>query len=360
MSGYQIPKLQLGNTQLSIPIIQGGMGVRVSGSNLASAVSNAGGLGVVAAVGTGEEFVHEGMGYLERSRVSLKELIEDTRKLTRNPIGINIMCALRNYEDLVNVAEESGVEVIISGAGLPLKLPVIAKNPNTALVPIVSSGKVADLICRTWKRRYDRLPDALVVEGPLAGGHLGFSLEQLKNGEDVSIEKLTEDVLQVVAQYAGDRPIPVIAAGGIFDGRDIARFLRMGAAGVQMGTRFVCTYECDASDAYKQSYIDSKEEDIMLIQSPLKLPLRVIKNDYITRHITGERDQIKCSYRCLNTCDPKVTPYCIAKALLNSYRGNMDEGFAICGANAYRIDKIVSVQELMDELQSECEAEMNS
>jgi nitronate monooxygenase len=272
-----IPDLVIGDLRFSPPIIQGGMGVRISGPNLASAVSNEGALGVIAAVGTGEEMTDRNLSYLERSRVSLREMLRDTKKRTSNPIGINIMCALRNYADLVQVAEEEGVDVIISGAGLPLKLPGMISDPHIKLIPIVSSGKAADLICRTWKKRHNRLPDAMVVEGPRAGGHLGFKLEDLDGNPAHDLDILVKDVLEVAAKHGGDKPIPVIAAGGVFDGKDIAHFLAIGASGVQMGTRFVCTHECDASDAYKQAYIDSREEDIMLIESPLGLPLRVVK-----------------------------------------------------------------------------------
>jgi NAD(P)H-dependent flavin oxidoreductase YrpB (nitropropane dioxygenase family) len=271
------------------------------------------------------------------------------------------MCALTNYEDLVRASDEEEVDVIISGAGLPMKLPGLVKNRHTKLVPIVSSGRAADIICRSWIRKHGRLPDALVVEGHLAGGHLVLAMADVL-GSPVSLETIFQEVLAVARRYGDEHGvrIPVIPAGGIFDGRDMARFLRMGAAGVQMATRFVCTDECDASLAYKRAYVDCREEDITVIQSPLQLPLRVVRNEFIDRMLAGERAPFSCRYHCLATCDPKTTPYCIAQALLNAYRGDMDQGFATCGANAYRIDRIVPVHELVDELVQECGAELDA
>lgn len=350
-----LPDLMIGDLRVNPPIIQGGMGVRVSGARLASAVSNEGALGVVASVGTGEEWPDRSLSYAARSYISLRDMLQKTRALTTKPFGVNIMCALTNYEDLVKAADEEGVAAIISGAGLPLKLPGLVKNTTIKLIPIVSSGRAADLICRTWSRKFHRLPDAIVVEGVMAGGHLGFSVNEV-TGEHAPLEAIVPEVLVVAERYAQEKgtAIPVVAAGGVFSGHDIARFLKLGASGVQMGTRFVCTHECDASAAYKQAYVDSRKEDILVIQSPVKLPLRVIRNGFVDGIMSGERVQFSCPYQCLATCDPHTSPYCIAQALINAYRGKMSAGFATCGANAYRIDRIVSVHELIQELVSEC------
>ncbi|TBR14958.1 nitronate monooxygenase [bacterium] len=340
--------LNIGDLNLAIPIIQGGMGVRVSSSGLASAVSNEGGLGVIAAVGLGEE----GEGdYIGRSRSAFVSVIRETRTLTNNPFGVNIMCALTNYADLVSAAQDEMVDVIISGAGLPLKLPSLIKNNHTKLVPIVSSARAAELICRAWGKKYNRLPDAIVVEGPLAGGHLGYSLEQLEDGENTSLENILKEVLAVAENFRSpEHKIPVFAAGGVFDGEDIARVLRLGASGVQMATRFVCTHECDVSNEYKEAYISAAKEDIIIIKSPVGMPGRVINNEFVKKINSGERVDLGCEYQCLFTCDPKKVNYCIAKALFNASRGQMDKGFAMCGSNAYRINKIVSVKELFSEL----------
>jgi len=238
----EFSNLSIGGLKIDIPIIQGGMGVRVSSSGLASAVSNEGGLGVIAAVALGEEEEGGGVDYRARSRNSLIESIRKTRALTVKPFGVNIMCALSNYDDLVDAAQSESADVIISGAGLPLRLPSLIKNGSTRLVPIVSSARAAHLICSVWQRRYNRLPDALVVEGPLAGGHLGFSHEELADKDNVYLDNILSEVLSVAAGFSGvERRIPVIAAGGIFDGEDISRVMRLGAGAVQIATRFVCT-----------------------------------------------------------------------------------------------------------------------
>lgn len=354
-SHTSLPDLVIGDLRIAPPIIQGGMGVRVSASGLASAVSNEGALGVVASVGTGEEWPDRTLSYAARSIVSLRDMLQRAKSLTPNPVAVNIMCALTNYEDLVTAADQEEVAAIISGAGLPLKLPALVKRRSIKLIPIVSSARAADLICRTWQKRYDRLPDALIVEGVLAGGHLGYSMQDV-NTSHVPLESVVTDVLGVVVRHTKDNGIriPVIAAGGIFDGRDIARFLNLGASGVQMGTRFVCTHECDASSQYKEAYLNCRKEDIQVIQSPLKLPLRVIRNDFVDRILAGEEVKFHCSYRCLSTCEPDKSAYCIAQALVNAYRGNMHAGFATCGVNAYRINRIVSVRELIQDLTQEC------
>jgi len=352
--------LDLGNLRIGLPIIQGGMGVRVSASSLVSAVSNEGGLGVIAAVGLGEEGSDEQRDYKTRSREAFIEIIRDTRKMTLNPFGVNIMCALTNYDDLVNAAQQESVDVIISGAGLPLRLPSLIKNDRTKLVPIVSSARATRIICSTWKRRYNRLPDAIVVEGPLAGGHLGYSMAELDDKEHVFLDKILGEVLAVTRNFEHDKlRIPVIAAGGIFDGKDIARVIRLGASGVQMATRFVCTHECDVSLKYKEAYMSASREDIVIIQSPVGMPGRVIRNEFVNRITKGERINFVCEYQCLSTCDTKKVNYCIGKALMYAYRGELDKGFAMCGSNAYRIKKIISVKELIAELVAETEDCLN-
>jgi len=356
-----LPDLRIGDLRINPPIIQGGMGVRISGPRLASAVSNEGALGVVASVGTGEEWPDRSLSYAARSYVSLRDMLQHTKALTPNPIAVNIMCALTNYADLVRAADEEAVAAIISGAGLPLHLPALVTRRSIKLIPIVSSGRAAELICRSWWRKHHRLPDALVVEGCLAGGHLGFAMADVAAAH-IPLEGLVQDVLAVAADYthAHGRAIPVIAAGGVFTGRDLARFLQLGASGVQMGTRFVATDECDAALSYKEAYLRCRSEDILVIQSPLKLPLRVIRNRFVDRILRGEKVPFRCPYRCLATCEPDTSPYCIAQALVNAYRGDMSAGFATCGANAYRVDRIVSVRALIQELKADCRGQLAS
>jgi len=351
----KLPKMVIGGLTLDVPIIQGGMGVAVSKASLAGAVSSEGGLGVIASVGLGEDEALKG-SYEERSREALRNEIRKVKQ--RNlPVGVNIMVALTNCRSLVQVCVEETADLIISGAGLPLRLPEYAAGPDIGLVPIVSSARATEIVCKTWTRRYDRLPDALVVEGPMAGGHLGFKFSDLVEGKAQPLKTLLKDVLAVAEEYqehCGKR-IPVIAAGGIYTGQDIADFLNMGASGVQIGTRFVATHECDASDRYKEAFVTVRNEDVIVIRSPVGMPARVIRNEFIERSLKGKRLTFTCPYKCLLSCEVKTANYCIAEALLNAARGSFDHGFAMCGENVHRIDKIVSVKALMQELVREAE-----
>jgi len=350
----KLPDLVIGDLKINPPIIQGGMGVRVSTASLASAVSNEGALGVIASVGLGEEG-KEDMTYKERSKIAFREMIKETKRLTNKKFGVNIMYALTNYDDLVNVAVEEEVGAIMTGAGLPLHLPALTKNSTTKLIPIVSSARAADIILRAWLKRYQRLPDAFIVEGPLAGGHLGFSYSEAIGIEQIFLEDIVREVLSLVKGYEKlqKKKIPIIAAGGIFTGTDIVRMLKLGASGVQMATRFVCTKECNVSEKYKEAYLKCKEEDIVVILSPAGMPARVIKNKFVERIQRGEKMKFECPFKCLKSCDLYSANYCIAQALVNAYRGNLDEGFAMCGVNACRLRKIVSVKELISELVEE-------
>ncbi|MCK4998376.1 MAG: nitronate monooxygenase, partial [Anaerohalosphaera sp.] len=222
---------------------------------------------------------------------------------------------------------------------------------------IVSSGRTFKLICRRWKKHYNTIPDAVVVEGPMAGGHLGYTHDSIANDTADTLEDIVKDVLEIANSY--DPPIPVIAAGGIYDGSDIARFLKLGASGVQMATRFVCTDECDADINFKMSYINANAGDITIIESPVGLPGRVIKNDFVTRVKNGQAVPIKCNYKCLRTCNPKEAPYCIAKVLANAADGKMDESFSFAGSNAWRCTEIVPVKVLVDTLVEELKAALN-
>lgn len=348
-----LPDLVIGDLHINPPIIQGGMGVMVSSFNLASAVSNQGALGVVAAVGAGED-IDPSMNYRDRSALGLRRILQKARELTSKPIAVNVMCALSNYDALVEAAVAEKVAAIISGAGLPLRLPELVPTTEVKLIPVVSSARAASIICRTWWKKYRRLPDALVVEGPSAGGHLGFSLKEI-SGEPITLEGILCEVLEYVKTVEAEHHfrIPVIAAGGIYSGDDIAHFLKLGASGVQMGTRFVCTDECDASELYKQAYLKAGQDDIVIIESPVKLPLRVIRNSFVEKVMRGEKTPFRCNYHCLRNCTPENSPYCIANALRNAVAGHLEEGFVTCGSNAYRIDRITSVKELIDELSAE-------
>jgi len=353
----EIPKLQIGNITADIPIIQGGMGVRVSLSSLASAVAEEGGIGTIASVGLGdiEAAKHE---FEKTCREALEKEIRKAKSMTNGHIAVNFMGVLSNIDDLVKTAVREGIKIIVYGAGLPIKLPGLVEDSSVNLLPIVSSARVVELILRAWDRRYQRTADAIILEGPLAGGHLGFSEEQLNQPEKYSLENLLPEILEIVKAYEDryGKKIPVVVAGGIFNGKDIARMLSLGASGVQMATRFVCTVECGVSQEFKQSYIDAKEEDIVIIKSPVGMPGRAINNKFLKGLEIKGKLKIKCPYRCLSVCNVDKARYCIALALINSYFGDVDHGLIFCGQNAYRIDKIVTVKEIISDLLAELEA----
>lgn len=350
----ELPALRIADLVINPPIIQGGMGVRVSGPRLAAAVANEGCAGVIASVGLGDFEDRPGNLFVALNEEALRQAIRKARKLSSGVIGVNVMVALSNYDNLVRAAADEGADFVVSGAGLPLDLPGLVGDHKIALIPIVSSARALRIICQKWQRAYGRLPDAVVVEGPRAGGHLGFKVEELEDSVGVTLERLTSEVIDYVRTM--EHPIPVIAAGGIFDGQDIARFLRLGASGVQMASRFVCTHECDVDEAFKQAYIDATDADITIIQSPVGMPARVIRNDFVDRMKKGENAPFQCKYRCLRTCDPDTAPYCIARVLCEASRGKLDEAFVFAGSNATRCTEIVSVKTLIDELVAETAA----
>ncbi|RUM92594.1 MAG: nitronate monooxygenase [Thermodesulfatator sp.] len=352
-NNFHPPSLKIGKVESRYPIIQGGMGVGISMAGLASAVARAGGIGVIAAVLIGiteKDFYADPQGATHRA---LSKQIKKAKEMAGGgPIGVNIMVALQDYEEMVGIAASAGADLIISGAGLPLKMPAMVPDGcDTALVPIVSSGRAAGLICRRWQEHYGRLPDAFVVEGPKAGGHLGFKAQDLEKPE-FQVENLVREVIDSVHAYEKKYgvSIPVIAAGGIYTGHDIYRFIKMGAAGVQMGTRFVATHECDASDGFKQAYLKATKDDVLIIKSPVGMPGRALKGPFLDKMARGEKHPKKCAYKCIRTCRYPDTPYSISMALVNAQRGNLNAGFVFCGENVWRVDKIVAVEDLIQEL----------
>lgn len=349
------PSLKIGDLVARVPIIQGGMGIGISLSGLAAAVADQGGIGVIATAALGVFCDDKEVGYLEASLKILRDEIRKAKEATKGILGVNIMVALTNFADMVKTSISEGVDVILSGAGLPLDLPTYLKEgARTKLVPIVSSAKAARIICKRWLTRYNMLPDAFVVEGPLAGGHLGFTTEQLDD-PNFSLQKIIPEVVAVISQFEREKgvKIPVIAAGGIYTGADILEIMKLGAAGVQMGTRFVATDECDADDEFKKTYVNAREEDLVIIESPVGLPGRAIKNDFIDSIQKGLKKPFKCPYHCISSCNCSDSPYCIAMALANAKKGKLKAGFAFAGQNAYRVDKILSVRDLMHTLEEE-------
>ena len=352
MKTNNLRELKIGDLTAELPIIQGGMGIGISLSGLASAVANEGGIGVIATAGIGMNEPDFSTNFLEANIRALRKEIRRARELTKGIIGVNIMVALSNFADMARTAIEEGIDIIFSGAGLPLNLPQFVDSTiKTKLVPIVSSGRAAGIIAKKWSKKYNRLPDAVVVEGPLAGGHLGFT-EQTICDPEYSLEKLVSEVIQVLKPFEEryEKRIPVIAAGGIYTGEDIFRFFKLGASAVQMATRFVTTYECDTSEKFKQTYLDSRKEDIVVIKSPVGMPGRAIRNAFLDEVSQGKRKPFKCPYHCIITCDYKKSPYCIAFALINAKKGNFSHGFAFAGENAHRAKEIISVKELIETL----------
>ncbi len=377
-----IPSIKLGN--LEIKLIQGGMGVGISQSGLASAVANEGGAGIIASVGLGllkgyfEEEIRKnkdrlknavdedqrkailGKLYTQANQNALRYEIRRARSLTNGVIGVNVMYALTDYSGLAQAAAEEKVDLMITGAGPGLDFPRHIKNPRIKLLAIVSSGKAADKFCKVWSK-LGHFPDAIIVEGPKAGGHLGYSREQLDDPEFVSngLKGIIADVIQAVKIYeTSQRKIPVIAAGGIFYGGDVRKFNELGAAGAQMATRFVTTYECDADDKFKQAYLDCRKEDLIIINSPVGMPGRAIANGFLRRVETGETVPVACLYHCLKTCKPDESPYCIARALVDAQQGKFGRGFVFAGANAWRTNestggKLLSVAEVFEDLNRE-------
>lgn len=356
------PPLTIGDITVDIPIVQGGMGVGISLSGLASAVANEGAIGVIAAAMIGMREPDVASNPVEANCRALKNEIAKARAKTSGIIGVNIMVALTTFTQMARAAIESKVDIIFSGAGLPLDLPRQLRELceekkeefRTKLVPIISSGRAAKVIAKKWLARFGYLPDAFVVEGPKAGGHLGFKPEEIADGNH-ALEVIVPEVLDAVKPLEDEhgRAIPVIAAGGVYTGADIFNFLKLGASGVQMGTRFVVTHECDADIRFKESYLKATKDDITIISSPVGMPGRALNNEFIAKSREGLKKPFKCIFHCVSTCRREETPYCIAQALISAMRGNLKGGFAFCGENVYRVNEIISVHELMEKLELE-------
>ena len=354
-------ELKIGGLSIRVPVIQGGMGVGISMSRLAVAVANEGGVGVISAAGLGLVHRNPALDFIEANIEGLKKELRAAREKTMGVIGVNIMVAMSNFSELVRTAISEKADIIFSGAGLPLDLPTFLQPGSmTKLVPSVSSGRAARLICDKWKTLYDYLPDAFVVEGPKAGGHLGFKRDNLEDSQ-YSLEELVPEVVREVRLFEEKfgKEIPVIAAGGIYTGEDMFNIMQKGAKGVQLGTRFVTTEECDASPLFKQTYIDASESDMEIIQSPVGMPGRAVHNQFLEKVKQGLKRPIKCPFHCIKTCDVSSSPYCIVAALYNAYKGNMKSGYAFAGSNAYLADKITTVKEVFNDLVTGFQAAMN-
>ena len=345
--------IKLGNKESKYPIIQGGMGVGVSLHNLAGNVSKEGGIGIISTAD---------IGYLEDDflknpeQANLRAIgreIQKAREIAGSDkiLGVNIMVATAKYADIVKECIKQKIDLIISGAGLPMELPEYVKGSDTKIAPIVSSLRGCQLIVKCWRKKYSYTPDMIVVEGPEAGGHLGFKREDLEENTKPKLENITAEIINYIREIEAEsgRSIPVIAAGGIWDSNDIKRFLELGADGVQMATRFVATYECDAAPEFKEAYVNAKKDDIKIIKSPVGMPGRAIYNRFI-KDAESKKFKIDKCYNCIKTCDPAESPYCITKALIASVRGDTENGLVFCGSNVGKVKEIVSVHDLMQEL----------
>lgn len=351
----KLKELRIGDLVAKVPIIQGAMGIGVSLSGLAAAVANEGGIGVISGVQIGfleNDFVKKN---LEANKRAMIRHIRKARELSKDGIiGINLLAAMNNYNELLMTAIEEGIDMIVTGAGLPLDLPKLVEGTKTKIAPIVSSGKAAALISKVYDKRFGRTTDVFIVEGPEAGGHLGFKRDDIENHTHKDLAEILVEVLEAVKPYEEKYgvKIPIIAAGGIFTGEDIAKYMNLGASGVQMATRFVATEECDAHMNFKNAYVVATKEDIRLVKSPVGMPGRAINNDF-TKRLDKEDIPITRCYNCLIPCNPRTTPYCISDALMSSVTG--ENGLVFAGSNAYRVDKIMTVKALMTELVEEAE-----
>lgn len=348
----KLPALHIGNLTATVPIVQGGMGIGVSLSGLASAVANEGGVGVISAANVGFNEPDFKTNTVNANLRALKsELLKAREKAKTGIIGVNIMSKGHHYEDYARYAAENGADIIFSGAGLPADLPACVEGTDTKIAPIIGSPKAARVILKLWERHHHRTADMVVIEGPKAGGHLGYTREQVKEHESDGYEKEIKEILAVVKDFEEkfEKKIPVIFGGGVFDKKDIEHYLSLGLSGVQMATRFVATKECDAADEFKQMYVNAKESDVTIVQSPVHMPGRALLNPFV-KAFTEHRIPPQGCFHCLKTCDPATTPYCITMALIRAVHGDVDHGLVFCGANAYRINKITTVHELIQEL----------
>lgn len=350
----ELKPLKIGDITIKYPIVQGGMGIGISLSRLAAAVTKEGGLGVISAAQPG--FMEDDF-YTNTNEANMRTLTRHIKKAKElsggGPIGVNLMVASKQYDMYVDCIIKSGADIIISGAGLPLDLPKYAAGSDIKLCPIVSSAKAANVILTRWMKKYKRLPDMIVIEGPKAGGHLGFKPAELET--ITSMDDEIGRVLEVRDRFSKEynKEIPVIFGGGVFTREDIDHYISLGLDGVQMATRFVATEECDASEAFKQAYINAKAEDVKIVKSPVGMPGRALNNIFVQKAEAGEGPKVTRCFNCLHHCDPKTIPYCISLALFNAAKGDLDNGLIFCGSNVDRIDKITTVHEIFAELTKE-------
>lgn len=345
--------LRIGEKITKVPLIQGGMGVGISLGNLAGSVAKAGGIGIISTAQIGYREADFDQNPESANLCAIAKEMEKARSISKDGIiGYNIMTALRNYADHVKAAVKAKADLIISGAGLPVDLPALVENSTVKIAPIVSTARSAQVILKYWDRKYRRTADLIVAEGPLAGGHLGFTEVELLRWETEPYDTEFQNICSVVKQYEEkyDCKIPVIAAGGIYDRKDVEKMERLGADGVQVATRFVTTRECDADIRYKEAYIHASKEDISIVKSPVGMPGRAILNPLMKRVMLGEKIEHSSCHRCLAKCNPSQIPYCITDSLIQAVKGDTEHGLLFCGANAWKAEKIETVEEVVASL----------
>lgn len=345
--------MKIGNLEVRKPLIQGGMGVGISLGGLAGAVASEGGVGIISSAQIGFREPDFESNTKEANLRALGKELKRAREIAPDGvIGFNIMVALKFYEEYVRAAVAAGADLIISGAGLPTELPALVKGSQTKIAPIVSTGKSAKVILKYWDKKYKRTADMVVIEGPKAGGHLGFDEEQLEKFDDASYAEEIKAIITVVKEYEAKYgvEIPVAAAGGIDSADDVQRVFALGVDAVQVASRFVTTEECDADIKYKQSYLNASDEDIVIVKSPVGMPGRAIRNPFMERVMAGEKQTPEKCLGCLRKCNPAEIPYCITEALVNAAKGDVDNALLFCGAYAYRTKRIETVKEVIDSL----------
>lgn len=345
--------MKIGNLKVKKPLIQGGMGVGISLGGLAGAVAAEGGVGIISSAQIGFREPDFESNTKEANLRALGKELKRAREIAPDGVvGFNIMVALKFYEEYVRAAVDAGADLIISGAGLPTELPALVEGSQTKIAPIVSTEKSAKVILKYWDKKYKRTADMVVIEGPKAGGHLGFDKEQLEKFDDASYADEIKAIINVVKEYGAKygMEVPVAVAGGIDNAEDVKRAFDLGADAVQVASRFVTTEECDADIKYKQSYLNASAEDIVIVKSPVGMPGRAIRNSFMERVMAGEKQTPEKCLGCLRKCNPAEIPYCITEALVNAAKGEVDNALLFCGAYAYRTKRIETVKEVIDSL----------
>lgn len=341
---------------IKVPLIQGGMGVGVSLSGLAGAVAAEGGIGIISTAQIGFDEPDFENHEEECNLRGIRKHIKRAKEIAKGEgmVGVNVMVALQHYKEHVLEAVRAGADVVICGAGLPMDLPELVKGSLTKIAPVVSSKRAAALLLKSWDKKYERVPDFIVVEGPEAGGHLGFSKEQLNDMKKETFEAELVEIIGEKKKYEEkyQKNIPVFMAGGVWDAKDAKKICALGADGVQAATRFVATKECDASEAYKMAYVNAKPEEVKIIKSPVGMPGRALNNELL-KEIGQNPVKISHCYRCIKNCHPSEIPYCITKALVAAVQGDVEHGLVFCGGNVGRIEKIETVHEVVEDLMYE-------